>query len=589
VVDSVSPTKPTEREKLLTLFELGREVTSVLELDELLPRIPELLARIIAFDAFAVFLQERRSGRLRIAYATGYPAEAVQALRLDVGQGLVGTAVAERTSLVVNDLPGDPRYVHVVPGMRSEVVVPLLYKKRPIGALNLLSSTADAYTEEDAALLRQFAVHVAVALENARLFERERRDVELFETLAEIGREFSSILELDELLVRVAQLTRRVVDYRTFGIWLLDPTTNLLEAKVAVKYGDSREGRLVPLGEGIVGHAALYKEVVNVPDVSRDPRYISAVADVRSELAIPMLVKDRCIGVVDLESPELAAYSKGDEELLTLLASQAAVAVENARLYEAVRANEERLEREVRFAQRVQMAFLPPALPRRTKGLDVAAGFEPAHELGGDFYDYLTPVANTFVVAVGDVSGKGVPAALYSAFAGELMRSRTFRRRYTPDRANPAAVLESMNTILQQRQLEEYYCTLCYASFDLKARTVTFANSGLPYPLRFTGSTCSRVVLPGVPLGALPGSVYDELTLPLAKGDVFVFCSDGVWEALDEAGEELGDDRVQHVICSAATQSAAAIVDAVLTTVAEHRGRAVPNDDTTVVAVKIIS
>ncbi len=581
--------KPSERDKLLTLFELGREVTSVLELDELLPRIPELIARIIAFDAFAVFLQERRSGKLRIAYATGYPADAVQTLRLDVGQGLVGTAFAERQSIVVNDLPGDARYVHVVPGMQSEVVVPLLHKKRPIGALNLLSSTPDAYNEDDAALLRQFGVHVAVALENARLFERERRDVELFETLAEIGREFSSILELDQLLVRVAQLTRRVVDYRTFGIWLLDPVTNVLESKVAVKFGDHHGIARVLLGEGIVGHAALYKEVVNVPDVSRDPRYINAVADVKSELAIPMLVKDRCIGVVDLESPELAAFTKGDEELLTLLASQAAVAVENARLYEAVRANEERLEREVRFAQRVQMAFLPPALPKRTKGLDVAAAFEPARELGGDFYDYLTPVANTFVVALGDVSGKGVPAALYSAFAGELMRSRTFRRRYTPDRTSPAEVLESMNTILHQRQLEEFYCTLCYASFDLKARTVTFANSGLPYPLHYTGNSCSRVALPGVPLGAFAGSVYDEITRPLAKGDVFVFCSDGVWEAMNPAGEELGDERVQQVVCGMAGEPAAAIVRAIFDVVAEHRAHAAPSDDMTAVVVKVTS
>ena len=128
-----------------------------------------------------------------------------------------------------------------------------------------------------------------------------------------------------------------------------------------------------------------------VADVSQDPRYIKLVPDVRSELAIPMLLKDRCIGVFDLESPELDAFSKRDVEILTLLASQAAVAIENARLYEEVRANEERLEKEVRFAQRVQAALLPAGPPKRLKGVEVAAAFAPARELGGDFHDFLSP------------------------------------------------------------------------------------------------------------------------------------------------------------------------------------------------------
>ncbi len=269
----------------------------------------------------------------------------------------------------------------------------------------------------------------------------------------------------------------------------------------------------VRLGEGIVGYAALHREPVLVSDVSQDPRYIRVVSDVRSELAIPMLIKDRCIGVVDLESPELDAFSKRDVEILTLLASQAAVAIENARLYEELRANEARLEKEVRFAQRVQIALLPTEPPKRLKGVEVAAAFDPAREVGGDFHDYLAPESNTMVVAVGDVSGKGVPAALYSAFAAELVRGRTFRRRYLPERSSPASVLASINTILHQRQLEEYYCTLCYTIFDLKRRTMTMANSGLPYPVRCSATECVQIELPGVPLGSFAG-------LDLRRGDV---------------------------------------------------------------------
>src|SRR5205814_1335911 len=317
---------------------------------------------------------------------------------------------------------------------------------------------------------------------------------------------------------RIANLTRRVIDYRTFGILLVNDTGEL-EMKVAVRYGDKVCLPRVKLGHGIVGYAALHNEVVLVPDVSADPRYIRVVDDARSELVIPLMLKERCIGVFDLESPELDAFSKSHIEILTLLASQAAVAIENARLYETIRTNEDRLEKELRFAQRVQAALLPTELPKRLKGVDVCARFTPARELGGDLYDYLAPEPNSLVVAVGDVSGKGVPAALYSAFAGELVRSRTFRRRYAPERFSPSGVLASINTILHERQLEEYYCTLCYAVFDFKQRRVTLANSGVPYPVRCTKDGAEQVVLPGVPLGSFPGSSYDEIAFDLAPGD----------------------------------------------------------------------
>ena len=499
--DELTASTAVEHEIVKTLFDLGRQVTAVLDLDDLLAKIPLLIGRLISFEAFAVYLLDERRGELKGAYAVGYP-ESADPIRLKLGQGLVGAAVASQQPLVVNDLQSDPRYVEFVPGMASEIVVPLQYKSKPIGALNLLSRNQNHFTNNDVAVLRQIAAHVAVAIVNARLFEQSRQDAEALETLAEIGREVVSVLDLDQLFARIAQLTKRVIDYRTFGILLLNEGGEL-EIKIALQFGERRDLPRVKLGEGIVGYAALHREPVLVADVSQDPRYIEVLSDVRSELAIPLLIKDRCIGVVDLESPELDAFSKRDVEILSLLASQAAVAIENARLYEELRANEARLEKEVRFAQRVQIALMPTEPPKRLRGVEVAAAFDPAREVGGDFHDYLAPESNTMVVAVGDVSGKGVPAALYSAFAAELVRGRTFRRRYVPERSSPASVLASINTILHQRQLEEYYCTLCYSIFDLKRRTMTMANSGLPYPVRCSATECVQIELPGRAAGVV--------------------------------------------------------------------------------------
>ncbi len=590
MTDPVSPppaAPPNIRELVITLFELGREITSVLNLDELLQKIPQLIARITKFQAFAVYLLDPRGEELSIAYAVGYPDDVVWTLRVKVGQGLVGTAVAEGLPLLVNDVHADPRYVEAVPGSNAELVVPLRRKGRVIGALNLLSDTKGQFTEIDEMLLRQFGAHVAVAIENARLFEHEREYTSTLETLSEIGREFGAILNLDELLTRIANLARRVIDYRTFGILLVNDKTGELEIKVAMRYGDKIKMPHVKLGEGLVGYAALHKVPVNVPDVSADPRYIKVVDATRSELVIPLMLKDRCIGVFDLESPELDAFSKRHIDILTLLASQAAVAIENARLYETIRSNEVRLEKEIRFAQRVQAALLPVELPKRIRHVDVAARLEPARGLGGDFYDFLAPEPNSLVVAVGDVSGKGVPAALYSAFAGELIRSRTFRRRYAPERFTPAGVLMSSNIILHERQLEEYYCTLCYALFDMKRRVVTMANSGLPYPIRCNEDTVKQVEVAGVPLGLFAATTYDEISFDLVPGDVYVFCSDGVYDANNARGQEFGLERTLQIVRDTHQQPAREIVNAIFSAVQDFRGDTPPNDDMTAVAVRI--
>lgn len=578
----------SDAELLAILAELGREVSSVLDLAALLERIPQLISRLTKFTVFSVYLLDEQREELSIAYAVGYPDEIVRHFTLQVGQGIVGTAIAEQRPILLNDVDSDPRYLAVVPGAKSQLAVPLRNKGKVIGALNLLSDQLGAFTERDEWILRQFGAHVAQGIATARLFESEREYAETLETLAEIGREMTAILDPDELLTRLAHLIKRVIDYRIFGILLLDDDTGMLEMKVAIKYGDDPSAMdPVKLGEGLVGYAALHKEVVLVPDVEKDPRYIKVVAGVRSELVVPLMLKDRCIGVFDLESPDRDAFNKKHVKLLTLLASEAAVALENARLYESVRASEARFEKELRFAQRVQMALLPQELPKRLRGVDVSWHFDPARELGGDLCDFLSPEPNTLVVAVGDVSGKGVPAALYSAAIGEMVRGRTFRRRLEKERSTPATVLAGMNRILHERNLEEYYCTLCYAMFEFKKQIVTFANSGLPYPVRCTAGKATQIDMPGVPLGSFGGSTYDEIVVPLAPGDVFVFVSDGISEAFSEAGEEFGAPRLLDVIERTHLQPAKEIVGEIFGAVQAFCGDAVQSDDRTVVVVKI--
>ena len=578
--------RPQDQELVATLFELGREVSAVLDFDELLRRIPGLIARLTSFTVFSVYMLDDRRQELKIAYSEGYPLELAN-FRLKVGQGIVGAAVAEQKPILVNDVHADPRYLGLVPGINAQLVVPLRRKNRMLGALNLLSEKVGAFTERDEQILAQFAVHVSQAVTNARMFEQERAHADMLETLTEIAREVAEILDVDQLLSRVATLTKRVIDYRTFGILLVDESRQVLEAKVALQYGEKTNMLNVPVGEGLVGYSAQHKVPLIVDDVSKDPRYIKVLDDVRSELVVPLLLKDRCIGVFDLESPELSAFTQRHVELLGILASQVAVAIENARLYETVRASELRLEREIEFARRVQTALLPTEPPKKMKGVDIAARFEPARQIGGDLYDYLLPDPSTLVVAVGDVSGKGVPAALYGAFAGELVRSRTYRRRFTTIRSSPSGVLASMNAILHERRLEEYFCTLCYAAFDFRKRQLVIANSGLPYPFRRSEGVLAPIELPGVPLGSFPDMTYEELTFDLKAGDLYVFCTDGIHEAENDLGEEFGASRLMTVIDTLADQPAQAIVDGIFRAVDDFRQDGAAADDRTAVALRI--
>ena len=148
-------------------------------------------------------------------------------------------------------------------------------------------------------------------------------------------------------------------------------------------------------------------------------------------------------------------------------------------------------------------------------------------------------------------------------------------------------MLASTNTILHERQLEEYYCTLCYALFDFKRRNLTLANSGLPYPIRCSGETVAQMVLPGVPLGSFAGSTYDELTFDLTAGDLFVFCTDGVFEANDAIGREFGADRLLEVVRAERHKTASRGGRRHLRGGADFRGDTPPNDDMTAVALKI--
>jgi sigma-B regulation protein RsbU (phosphoserine phosphatase) len=281
------------------------------------------------------------------------------------------------------------------------------------------------------------------------------------------------------------------------------------------------------------------KEPVLVGDVSADPRYVPLVAETRSELAVPLVHKDRVVGVFDLESPELNRFTERHIKVLVPLASQVAGAIVNAELYEQIRRGETRIRRELRIAQNVQRALFPEASPSGS-GWEASAHFHPARELGGDLYDFYDMGKGRLGVATGDVSGKGVPAALYAAFASGTVRRRAFERK------GPAELLQRVNGTLRRRGIEGLFCTLAYALFDFRTGSVRVANSGLPYPLHYrpADGRAEPLRVSGLPLGTFDNVDYDEISVRLSHGDALVFFTDGVTEA-QRGHEDYGVARLR--------------------------------------------
>ena len=403
--------------------------------------------------------------------------------------------------------------------------------------------------------------------------------------LHEVSRELTSILDREELLRRLAERIKRIVDYDVFSVMLWNEQTQLLESVFAMRCNDSIPARTrVPLHKGLSGTAAGQRRVLRVHDVNEDPRYIRCETgvDARSEIVVPLLMQDRLIGVLDLESTQPHAFTLEHERMLSTLGSYVAVALENARLYEGALHNERRLRTDLDTAREIQRQLLPTGA-REIPGLDLAAAYVPARELGGDFYDFLPYGEGRLAIALGDVSGKGTAAALYGSLA-----IGTIREIVIDSNCDPACMLALLNQRLHNARLDSRFIAMLFGVYDAASRRLHLSNAGSPYPLLLRDGHVVSVRLEGVPLGLLPGTQYDESVLDLMPGDVVVFASDGILESENASEEEFGLQRLSAVLSAIAPQdSARAITERILAETDDHGAGTAAHDDRTLVVLRV--
>ena len=568
-------------EVLATLAEIGEEVNASLNLDEVLAHAAALIKRHIDYEMFGVLMLDADGAYLTHRFAIGYPPGLAENLKVPIGQGITGTAARTGHAVLVSDVSQDPRYINAIESVRSELAVPLMFRGKCVGVLDIQSRHLDYFTKEQRNILSVLANRLAVAIENARLFEQVRTQAETLLVLNEVSREISSILDVEALLRRAAELVKRVIDYQILSIMLYDEEQQVFRHRLDVKHGQRVQGKLrAAASEGIVGAAATTREPVLVPDVTADPRYLMANPETRSELAIPMIHKGKVIGVLDLESPQLNYFTEDHVQTLSILAANLAVSLENARLYEQVAKGEARLERDLQAAKRIQGALLRPA-PAEDYGLDVAARYVSAREVCGDLYDFLRYGPQQLGVALGDVSGKGTAAALYGAVAIGIMRS------LAPQKLQPAEMLRQMNQLVGERRIEGRFMTACFATWQKGRQKLRVANAGQSQPLLYKGGRCDRIELTGFPLGIFEEVNYDEWSVTLEPGDILVFHSDGIAETANSEGQFFGTTRLRKLIEQHHELAAAEIADLVLREVDWFTQSAPLSDDRTLVVLKV--
>ncbi len=549
----------TRTEKLL--LEAARTFNSTLEYEELIEMVLRLVMTAVGSEVALVFRIDHKRTNMRIRFMKSSDFK-MRVFHRELGQGVVGWVAQYREPIIINDPANDPRVDTDIEKLvdtrfRSVISLPLIGKGQMIGVVEAINKIDGEFTEQDLDILTGLNNQIAVAIDNAHLYREVKREALEKDLLYEVGKKLSGSLELDELLRDILSSLRQVVKYDAGGLFLIDPQNGSIKSISTVGYDPSQDDKLqLKIGQGLIGYVAKTGEAVSVTDVSADERYIEANVLTKSEIVVPIKLGDRMIGVLNLESNDSNAYDHRSEALIEAFASQAAISLERARLHKSLLQGQ-RLEEQLNIAREIQRSFLPrsnPNIPRYdVTGTNISSG-----QVGGDYYDFIKIVDGHLGIAIGDVSGKGMPAALIMAsFRASLIAE--IRNNYSI-----RTICSKVNSLLCESLDPGNYVTAVYGVLDFKNHIFTFANCGhcLPVVLRMNGEV-EYLREGGSVLGVTRSGVYEEQALVINPGDIGVLYTDGVTEVFDRRGEEFGLERLIEVVAENRDRSSVQIQDAI--------------------------
>ncbi len=407
--------------------------------------------------------------------------------------------------------------------------------------------------------------------------------------LLDITKKISRSLNLEEVLGLVMDTLDSLIPYDAAGIFIIENTPDdsnepISPYRTEIVRGYDIEDLLdlrLKMGEGIIGYVAQNGEPVISPDVRHDSRYINARPETRSEMVAPIIANDEVIGVFDLESDELNAYTHDDLQVLLLLASQVAIIIEKVMLHEQL-VEKKRLEGQLEVARDVQLELLPGTDPQ-IDGFDISAYNFSTEEVSGDYYDWVRIYDDQIALVIADVSGKGVPAALLMAFLRASLRA-AIHIGYAPHIS-----MAKVNYLLWESIERNQFVTAFYAVLDASHRTLAYSNAGHNPPLLIDADGKAKFIeRGGLPLGMFRDTRYYEYYLSLEPGQILVLYTDGVTEAANNKDEQYGRDRLQKRVDEGKHLGARELIDFIYKDVQEFTEGRGADDDITFFIVKAI-
>ncbi len=572
------------------LRKLNQDIASSLEVSQVLIRSVESIKQLIGGSTASILTVD--GDHLTFRVSVGEKAVDNQPFKIPLEQGVAGWVVKNKQPVLLDDVANDSRFYGTLDkatGFTTKCLIaaPLMINEKAIGVVEIFNKE-NGFSEQDLDLLVTFSASVAIAIENARLYEETQARLATLDLLRSISLEITSTLDLNRVLSATTQAVKELLGGTAASI--LTVIGDELEFQVAL--GDSASSikpQRVPIGTGLAGWVVENKKPVIVNDVRNDPRFFKSFDNnsgftTLSLIAVPLLVNDTAIGVIEVfNKPE--GFSQEDLELLETFASNAAFALENARLYQ-VAVEKGRLERELQVARQVQTSFLPREIPT-ISGWQLAARWIPAREVAGDYYDFI-PLGHdaengqSYGIAVADVADKGMPAALFMVNVRAILRASMFG---APDIAH---AVSHTNTLASADSEDGMFVTLFYLKVEPNNAQVAYVNGGHNPPLLLRKGQKEPELLTrtGIALALFPDLEYSQALINLNSGDSIVMFTDGVPDALNEKDEEYGMERMTQVYIKNANKPAEQILAAIENDLQTHVGEANRFDDVTIVVLK---
>jgi len=564
-----------------------RALHSTLNLNELYEIVVKVIASLTGSAGAVLLLHRPRTHHPIVFRAWLHEWETSLPLPAQAGDQLIGWLNDRANTHEPFDAP--PREVAdailevLKTPIRGEQWVPLVTPQRVIGAIGALTTASDPGRRLPA-LFVPLAEQATAALSNALLYRRVERQSLETQTLLAASRTLMSSRDLDQVLHAILDTLHRVLPYNAAGVFLVGDGGHV-ERIIDRGYEGPSDDSTVPLErkarKGLVGWVAAHGQPLIVNNVADDARYQRARTQTRSEMVVPIFAGERLVGVFNLERDSVDGFLEADLDIVTAFAQHAGVAVERARA-EAVSDEKRRMEGELEVARRIQRTFLPDASPN-VPGFDIAGVNIPSEQVGGDYYDFLPIVKDQLGIAIADVSGKGIPAALIMASLRASLIAE-IRNQYALRR-----IIEKVNLLMCERNDEGRFVTAIYGVLDSRNRIFTFCNAGHnPGILRRADGSIVMLSDGGLALGILDDAQFVERAVGLNAGDVILLYTDGVTDVIGADGSMFDTERLLAALHRHAHLSSQQIIDAVRRELQEFADPGAPVDDLTLVCVKVL-